>query len=167
MIILSNGEKHRIGQPFTPNIGTIATALSNINRYTGHVGQYSVAQHCVLVSEQLHPALRLSGLLHDAPEAYIGDISSPLKRHIASAYRPLEDFYHKVIDEYYGVTTEHDVVKTVDIRMLITEAKSFGIHCDEFPVAVPYPIHIERWPAEHARVRFLECFDNCVTEGWR
>lgn len=158
MIVLSNGEKHFIGKPFTPNIETIATALSNINRYTGHVGQYSVAQHCVLVSQQLPHELKLSGLLHDATEAYIGDVSAPLKRHIASAYKPLENFYHRTIDSHFGVTTEHELVGEVDKRMLITEAQSFGIWCDECPNYEPYPIMVKRWSAEHARVEFLEHF---------
>lgn len=158
MIVLANGEKHYIGKPFTPNIKTIAKALSNINRYTGHVGQYSVAQHCVLVARQLPDELKLSGLLHDAPEAYIGDIASPLKQHLKSVYRPLEDFYHGVIDSHFGVTTEHYMVGEVDKRMLITEASSFGILCDGWPDYEPYDFTIQRWDAETAEFEFLYLF---------
>lgn len=78
MIILNDGTPHEIGKDFVPNIETIAHALAYINRYTGHVGQYSVAQHCVLIAMQLPQELKLAGLLHDAPEAYIGDVSAPL-----------------------------------------------------------------------------------------
>jgi len=167
MIILSNGQKHYIGKDFTPDIEIIATALSNINRYTGHVGQYSVAQHCVLVSQQLPPHLRLSGLLHDAPEAYIGDVSSPLKRHIASVYKPLEQHYHRVIDAHFGVTTEHAWVNEIDKRILITEVKHFGIWCEEFPAYIPCNTDIVPMTPNVARELFLQHFYRYQLEGYK
>lgn len=74
--------------------GDIARALSQLCRYTGHTSRfYSVAEHSVAVSLAVRAALEakkaspalvaygaLRGLLHDAPEAYIGDVSSPMKR---------------------------------------------------------------------------------------
>lgn len=64
------------------NIHDIAHHLSNIGRYTGATPKfYSVAQHSVLVARYfLLPIERMAGLLHDAAEAYINDIASPLKR---------------------------------------------------------------------------------------
>ncbi len=158
MIILSNKEKHQIGQPFTPNIETIAFALSHINRYTGHVGQYSVAQHCVLVAQQLPDHLKLAGLLHDAPEAYIGDVSAPLKKWLPD-YQQIENFYHAVIDDHFKVETENPDIKIVDVRMLITEAKSFGILTEDFPQQVePYKFDVTPLPPELAYVEFMEMF---------
>ncbi|CAH0531248.1 hypothetical protein [Vibrio hippocampi] len=159
MIVLNNGDLHRFCQPFDADIDTIAFALSHINRYTGHVGQYSVAQHCVLVSEQLPRELKLSGLLHDAPEAYIGDVSKPLKA-LLPEYQSIEQWYHTQIDELFDVTTEHPAIKEADLRMLITEAEAFNLPLDEFPKAEPYSIDFKPWPAEVARLRFLECFQN-------
>lgn len=159
LIILSNKEKHVIGKPFTPNIETIGYALAHINRYTGHVGTYSVAQHCVHVAEKLPDHLKLAGLLHDAPEAYIGDVSAPLKRVIADAYKPIEKFYHAVIDEHFGVKTESDVIKEVDLRMLITEAKSFGILTEEFPDYEPYKFEVTPWASEIAYWHFMRMFN--------
>lgn len=158
MIILSNGQPHRIGQPFTPDIEVIARALAHINRFTGHGGTYSVAQHCVLMAGQVPAHLAFAALRHDAPEAYIGDVSAPLKAHLPE-YRKLEDFYHGVIDRHYGVDTRSAGIKTADLRMLITEARMLGMPLEFFPVAEPYDIFPTPWPAEIARLRFLHHFD--------
>jgi uncharacterized protein len=72
-------------RPDDVNIEDIATALSNVCRFAGHVVDfYSVAQHSVVVSSLLAsrgPRFQLFGLLHDAAEAYLGDMASPVKRH--------------------------------------------------------------------------------------
>ncbi len=64
------------------NIIDIAHSLSQLCRFTGHTRRfYSVADHCLLVSSMLPtPKLMLAGLLHDASEAYFGDMSGPIKR---------------------------------------------------------------------------------------
>ena len=62
------------------DIKDIAHALSLLNRYTGHTKKfYCVAQHSILVSKILEKKDKLAGLLHDASEAYLGDINTPLK----------------------------------------------------------------------------------------
>lgn len=71
-------------EPSSVHITDIAIGLSRIPRFTGHTRDfYSVAQHSCLVESLMpsdtHALQRLVALLHDAHEAYIGDLSSPLK----------------------------------------------------------------------------------------
>lgn len=79
--------------PSAIDLHDIAHGLSHICRFGGHVrSYYSVAQHSVLVSELCDTADAQIGLLHDAPEAYLGDVISPLKRQPGmEAYRDIEE----------------------------------------------------------------------------
>jgi hypothetical protein len=84
------------------DIEEIAHALSNICRYTGHTNKfYSVAEHSVLVSRLVEPRYALAGLLHDAGEAYLGDVSSPLKA-LLPAYKEIEESVEGAISRYFG-----------------------------------------------------------------
>jgi len=64
--------------PFT--VEDIAHGLAHVCRYAGQCdGFYSVAEHSMLVADiaDEHP---LQALLHDAAEAFMGDITRPLKQ---------------------------------------------------------------------------------------
>lgn len=83
-------------------IEEIGEALSNICRYTGHVKKfYSVAEHSVLVSHIVPERLALAGLLHDSSEAFVGDVSSPLKK-LLPEYRVIEENIQQAIAKHYG-----------------------------------------------------------------
>lgn len=74
----------RTPDPADVRVEDIAHALARINRYNGHTRiAYSVAEHSLLVASTLmidhkDDALALAGLLHDAAEAYVGDLIFPL-----------------------------------------------------------------------------------------
>ncbi|EOX1508499.1 hypothetical protein ACPD0N_003166 [Vibrio cholerae] len=161
-IVMSNGELHRFGEPFVADIESIAFALSYINRYTGHVGAYSVAQHCVLVCDRLPDHLKLAGLLHDAPEALLGDVSKPLKN-LLPEYQAIEAWYHRQFDVQFGVETEHPQVKEVDLRMLVTEAKFFGLPLENFPNVKPFDLRFTVWSPKIARFFFMSRFNELTS----
>lgn len=101
----------------------IAHALSLICRYGGHVNRfYSVAEHCVLLSQHVPAGYALWALLHDATEAYVGDMVRPLKQHMP-AYCDVEDRLMTVIARRFGLygAAIPDVVRDADSRILLDE----------------------------------------------
>lgn len=106
-------------------IEDIAHALSNLCRFTGHTSRfYSVAEHSWLVSTHCSPWLELEGLLHDAGEAYVNDLSRPLKHHPAmSAYRDTEAKVMAAVSERFGLSAESLAqVKDIDNKIVCDEA---------------------------------------------
>lgn len=93
----------------------IARSLSHICRYNGHVPSfYSVAEHSVRVAWQLrfwgYPLeVQMTGLLHDAAEAYVGDMVRPLKRlpDIGALHREMENRVSVLLHEKFGGVHPH------------------------------------------------------------
>ncbi|TWT35353.1 hypothetical protein KOR34_02440 [Posidoniimonas corsicana] len=103
-------------------IEDIARGLSRVNRFAGHTHEpYSVAQHSVIVSRLVPPELALCGLLHDASEAYLGDLVRPLKQRLPG-YVELEARMMLAIAERFDFPWPKPVeVREVDNRLLVTE----------------------------------------------
>ncbi len=106
----------------------LAHALSNIRRFATHTTKfYSVAEHCFNVSV-LCSALGedpMWGLMHDAEEAYTGDIPSPLKKAVPG-FRMVQDRLTMAVAQAFGLKG-HQVplgVKKIDRELLSHE----GLH---------------------------------------
>lgn len=104
------------------SIEAIAHGLAHICRFGGHtIRHYSVAEHSVWVSQLVPPEFALQGLMHDATEAYLCDLPSPIKK-LWPEYYVMEAKLHAVIAEKFGFSPEMpDEVKTADARICITE----------------------------------------------
>jgi 5'-nucleotidase len=170
------------------NIEDIAHALSMICRFGGHCSEfYSVAQHSVLVTDfvtaHLHPSSLSDirwALLHDAAEAYIGDMVWPLKQDTRMAgYRTIENKVERAIAAKFGLEGEMpSIVKHADLVLLATEKRDLmsdgpgkedgadreahsaksrlgAWHCDRVE---PWARKIESWDPATAKKIFLHRF---------
>lgn len=162
--------------PFTPrlnqiDIEDIARALSMTCRFGGHCKKfYSVAEHSVHVADYLRAlgcenTLVFRALLHDAAEAYLGDVPSPMKRHPSfDQYRDLErDFQNKIYVKF-GLCKQDELphqLHVVDKRMCNTEAQTL-VHTpkDFIRNYAPLPdVTIGCWEPFTAEKIFLARFD--------
>ncbi|EOH6333337.1 TPA: HD family hydrolase [Citrobacter koseri] len=109
-------------------IEDIATALSHICRFAGHLPEfYSVAQHSVLCSKLVPEEFAFEALMHDAAEAYCQDIPAPLKA-LLPDYRRIETFVDGLIRFKYDLPlTQSAIVKYADLTMLATERRDLDI----------------------------------------
>lgn len=103
-MLTATGATVDLRNPQAASISTldVAHSLALTNRFTGHTARpYSVAEHSLLVEEimsrefgPMPPAALLAALVHDAHEAYLGDISTPLKQ--AFPFWALEDVEQRI-----------------------------------------------------------------------
>lgn len=128
-------------------IEDIARGLATGCRYSGQIGIgtgysfYSVAEHCTIVSLYAERRARelglggcawewaLEGLLHDAAEAYIGDVSRPVKyQRVMRGYRKMEKRLEACIAKRFDVASSPlsaREIKRLDGRILVDEINAF------------------------------------------
>lgn len=105
-------------------IEDIAHHLAHVCRWAGAPKAFwSVAQHSAIVSYITPPRLRQWALLHDAAEAYIGDITRPLKT-LLPGLREIEDRIMRVIAEHFHMSfPEPEELCTYDDQVQRLEAE--------------------------------------------
>jgi hypothetical protein len=160
-ILLSDGTYFDFDNPsFGPRVvEVIANSLANLCRFTGHGRRfYSVAEHSVHVSRIVPPHLALYGLLHDAAEAFVGDVAKPLKAMLPD-YAVIEDRVERALFAHLGLPLPMPPeVKAADRAMLAAEQIAVMGNRDGWHHTggeAPADVRIEFWGPDESRIRFL------------
>lgn len=146
------------------DLKTIAHCLAMIPRFNGHTWEhYSVAEHSIMASRICLLEHAKAALLHDAAEAYIGDIIGPLKRmpEIRGFFSLLQQKILRVIGHHFEIALDPlpFSVKDADRVLLMSEIAYFYPNCPkelyepELAMKIWKPYN---WDARTAEVMFLE-----------
>lgn len=141
--------------PTQVSIFDIAHHLSRICRYTGATDMhYSVAQHSVLMSQIVpyfyqHASperlkqLCFAALMHDAQEAYVGDVSTPVKIMIPEFYDRVERPVQVAIQERFSIADgDLHEISWLDKRIVVNEMDRL------FPTGSPAHIRAQLQPID-------------------
>lgn len=131
-------------------IEDIAHALSLTARFGGHLEKlYSVAQHSFLTAAHVGSEIKLAALLHDASEAYLGDMPSPFKKMMPD-FKAHEDRVMKAIANKFGFDYPlHPDIKKVDRELLDLEFDSFHLKIED---------RLQYWTPEESETHFLRMY---------
>lgn len=136
-------------------IEDIAHALSNTARFGGHLKKmYSVAQHSCFVAANVPVKFKLAALLHDASEAYIGDMPSPFKK-LMPDYKVIEDRIMQAISLKFGF----DFPLPKEVKEVDRQALNF-----EWEACVLGVIETEIYSPELAKEQFLLMYNKIINE---
>ncbi|CAH2399580.1 conserved hypothetical protein [Mesorhizobium ventifaucium] len=149
------------GSDFT--IDDVAHGMAHICRYAGQCRDfYSVAEHSLLVCD-VAVDCPYEALLHDAAEAFIGDVTRPLKQ-LLPEYKAIETNVEDAIAKRFGLNRScRDAVKTADLSVLAAEqAQVMAPGTDSWAReagVVPAEVKIRYLSPAVARREFLERFE--------
>jgi len=158
------------------DIREIAHALSNLGRFTGHTSRfYSVAQHSVAVSYIVPERLALAALMHDASEAYLGDVASPLKA-LLPEYKYIEEQTECAIARAFAIRNLyplHPDIKWADMVALRHEREAYLAEAKDdldWPALIPIPANAEAtilatYTPAFAKEVFLRRYDALLEGG--
>ncbi len=170
-ILLQNGgEQHLTGpEALQPQytVVSIAHQLALINRFTGATQRpYSVAEHSLLCADLAAeqgrgPAVQLCCLMHDAHEAIVGDVASPVKWHLGAPWDNLERLHMRALRAHLGLpafAAHRDTVKAFDLIALATERRDL----------LPWqPLRHRPWPLLDTPGQAVEPADVNLASAWR
>jgi hypothetical protein len=159
--------------PASIDIEDIASSLSKLCRWGGNLSDYySVAQHSCLVAWLAPTPLRLSALMHDAPEAYAGDVIRPIKSLLAKAYFDIEDRLKDAVCTRFNLHVDLlEAVKEYDDEALSIEFNAFHhrkqIARDQIKQASSTWLDVlpaeKFWHHDSAYIAFLNTYHSLVT----
>lgn len=151
-------------------IEDIAHGLAYQCRFNGQTNAfYSVAQHSLIVASQVSDELKLAALLHDAAEAYLGDMVKPLKL-LLPAFSEIEDSVTRIIGERFGLDlSHHRDIKRADLVALATEKRDLMPYSTESWTSLQgieaLPDAIRTMQPEQAKQAFLRAFEHLHAGG--
>ena len=188
-ILLRSGVYLDLADPDCTRISPvdIAAGLRQF-RFAAQTAQpYTIAQHCLLVRDLVETvcapadapadwerrmAIRCA-LLHDAAEAFLHDVTRPLKIQLPDYQRVEGEFQHR-FDRAFGLTWTPSIralVKQADLQALAIEQRDIVGNSDPWPVldkinrAALYYHRITRiWSPEEAEARFLDAYHALAAE---
>jgi uncharacterized protein len=161
------------------NIRDIARGLACTNRFNGQTvaGPYSVAQHCCVVvkiiqQKSTDAELALLALLHDAHEAYTGDIARPMQKALDSRKLPYVQnqldvvllqalgIEHTIAGKHYAIIHEADhIARATEWRDLMATPVPLGM-------SQPANFEIKAWPTWHkAEDEFLKLYEKLAMKA--
>jgi hypothetical protein len=120
-----------------PTVRSIGIQLGRIPRFCGSTREwYPVLSHVIVVAQLLPAHLRIHGLLHDAPEAILGDVPSTWKTEAARYQESeiLDRIYDELGQTHIGFD-DASILKQADLCALAAEAHVLG-----------HPAAAEHWP---------------------
>ncbi|MGI9210923.1 MAG: metal-dependent phosphohydrolase [Methylococcaceae bacterium] len=145
------------------HIEDIAHGLAYTCRFNGQTTQfYSVAQHSLMVCELVAEEYKFAALLHDAAEAYLGDMVKPLKR-LLPQFAEIEHSVSAIITEAFKIpASDHAAIKQADLIALATEKRDLMPNSTEAWLDLlgfdPLPDRIIPLPPLEAKQAFLSAF---------
>jgi hypothetical protein len=164
-IMLHSGAWFDFCAPHASNfvIEDVAHGLAHICRYAGQCKSfYSVAEHSLLVSETAL-GFEFEALMHDAAEAFLGDVTRPLKQMLPE-FKKIEAEVEKAIFDRFGIV--HPLpqeVKKADLRVLAAEQKQIMPEGTDGWVrgqrVEPAPVTVRNLSPMEAKVAFMERFN--------
>jgi hypothetical protein len=139
-IIMNSGQMVNLldPDPETILIDDIAHNLAKLCRFNGATNRfYSVAEHSLYVSELVGHPHRFAALMHDAAEAYLGDIVTPLKQ-LLPDFLEIEARMEYTIACKFGLPIAmHPAIKEADRKAYIKER--FELISSPMTEEVPIP----------------------------
>ncbi len=142
----------------------IAHGLAYICRFNGQTTSfYSVAQHSLMVADLVPDDLKLEALMHDAAEAYLGDVVKPLKV-LLPDYKAIEEQVSTIISKAFSLgDCCHPAIKQADLTALATEKRDLMPYSTEpwgyLSGIEALPVTVEPLSPHLAKTAFIERFN--------